>query len=257
MKTKGMLPARHSGSGQSRAAAVGFALGLAILGVVAPQAVMASTGVMVLTAAGFVQGAPPDAHGVTSFKGIPYAAPPVGALRWHPPQAPLAFNGMLQATAYGAACLAAPPANSPAQSEDCLTLNVWTPAPFTGAAKPVMVFLHGGGFEFGSGASPTYDGSVLATKDVVVVTINYRLGVFGFLAHPSLDAEAGGSGAYGLQDQQAVLRWVQQNIANFGGDPSNVTLFGESAGAHAVGILMASPLSPGLFSKAILQSGSY
>jgi len=217
---------------------------------------------LVYTTSGWVQGSAPDANSVTAFKGIPYAASPTGPLRWRPPQAAPQWNGVRPAINYGNACLAAPlpnpaPPSGPPQSEDCLTVNVWTPAPYDGAAKPVMVWLHGGGFQFGSSASATYSGSNLAARDVVVVSLNYRLGVFGFLAHPALDQESGGSGAYGLQDQLAALRWVQQNIAKFGGDPSRVTLFGESAGAHAVGILLASPQSRGLFSRAIAESGAF
>ena len=172
------------------------------------------------------------------------------------------WAGIRTTASFGSACLAAPapssaPAAPPSQNEDCLTVNVWTPAPDGGAAKPVMVWLHGGGFQFGSSASSTYDGSSLAARGAVVVSLNYRLGVFGFLAHPVFDQEEGGSGAYGLQDQLAALQWVQQNIASFGGDPSRVTLFGESAGAHAVGILLASPKSRGLVSGAIAESGAF
>ena len=216
----------------------------------------------VSTTTGWVQGIAPNAQGVTAFKGIPYAAPPTGPLRWRPPQPMPPWAGIRTAASFGSACLAAPapgsaPVASSSQSEDCLTVNVWTPAPDGGAAKPVMVWLHGGGFQFGSSASSTYDGSNLAARGVVVVSLNYRLGVFGFLAHPAFDQEAGGSGAYGLQDQLAALRWVRQNIASFGGDPSRVTLFGESAGAHSVGILLASPKSRGLFSRAIAESGAF
>lgn len=235
-----------------------WAAALAVLPTTAAQA----QSVLIPTTAGWVQGAAPDARGVTAFKGIPYAAPPTGPLRWRPPQPAPQWNGVRAAVNYGNACLAAPmpgPARPavPPQSEDCLTVNVWTPAPYKGAAKPVMVWLHGGGFQFGSSASPTYDGSLLATRDVVVVSLNYRLSVFGFLAHPALDQESGSSGAYGFQDQIAALRWVQRNIENFGGDPSRVTLFGESAGAHSVGILLASPLSRGLISAAIAESGAF
>lgn len=224
-------------------------------------AAQAQTG-YVWTNAGLVQGAAPDAQDVTAFKGIPYAAPPTGALRWRPPQPAPHWDGVRATTNFGSACLAAPvpgpaPAAGPPQSEDCLTVNVWTPAPYDGAAKPVMVWLHGGGFQFGSSASPTYDGSHLAGRDVVVVSLNYRLGVLGFLASPELDQESGSSGAYGLQDQLAALRWVRENIAKFGGDPTRVTLFGESAGAHAVGLLLASQKSRGLVSSAIAESGAF
>lgn len=242
---------------------IACALGLAALAAVLTAGAAArAQSVLVQTTAGWVQGAAPDARGVTAFMGIPYAAPPTGALRWRPPQPAPQWNGVRASVGYGNACLAAPQPGPPRpavppQSEDCLTVNVWTPAPYKGAAKPVMVWLHGGGFQFGASAQASYDGSLLATRDVIVVSLNYRLGVFGFLATPALDQEAGTSGAYGFQDQLAALRWVQENIANFGGDPSRVTLFGESAGAHSVGILLASPLSRSLFSRAIAQSGAF
>ncbi len=235
---------------------------------VAPHAGSAATvsPPVVKTTSGTFQGAAPDANGVESFKGVPYAAPPVGPLRWHAPAPVKAQPGVQPATSFGNACLAAPGpfANLPntatvPQSEDCLNLNVWTqslPKNSSSARRPVMVWLHGGGFEFGASADPTYDGSLLAARGVVVVSLNYRLGVFGFLASSSLDAQLGSSGDWGLQDQLAALKWVQQNIAHFGGDPSQVTLFGESAGAHAVGMLMSSPKAKGLFSRAIIESGA-
>ncbi|MBR0780027.1 carboxylesterase/lipase family protein [Bradyrhizobium iriomotense] len=213
---------------------------------------------LVRTQAGQVRGQERDANGVLAFKGIPYAAPPGGPLRWRAPQPPLPWHGVRDASAFGAACLSSlehDPRPGP-RSEDCLTLNIWTAAKAADEMQPVMVWIHGGGFQFGSSANPTTDGRLLAAKGVVVVSFNYRLGVFGFLAHPDLDAEAP-SGNYGLQDQFAALRWVRGNIAAFGGDPDNVTLFGESAGAMAVGILMASPLAHGLFHKAIGQSGAF
>ena len=193
-----------------------------------------------------------------AFKGIPYAAPPVGPLRWRPPQPPTPWDGVRDALAFGAGCLSAlenDPRPGP-RDEDCLYLNVWTAAKQADEKRPVMVWIHGGGFQFGSSANPATDGGALAAKGVVVVSFNYRLGVLGFLAHPDLDAE-GPSGNYGLQDQLAALRWVKANIADFGGDPDNVTVFGESAGAMAVGILMASPLAHGLFHKAIGESGAF
>ena len=208
---------------------------------------------------GALRAAPRDAGGVLAFKGIPYAAPPVGPLRWRSPQPAAAWTGVRDATTFGNRCLSAWDQDrepGPPRSEDCLSLNVWTAADVVGAKQPVMVWIHGGGFQFGSSASPQFNGERLATKGVVVVTLNYRLGVLGFLAHPELDRE-GPSGNYGLQDQLAALRWVKANIARFGGDPSNVTIFGESAGAHAIGILMASPLSKGLFHKAIGESGAF
>ena len=208
--------------------------------------------------AGHIRGRQRDASGVLAFKGIPYAAPPVGPLRWRPPQAPTPWDGVRDALAFGSGCLSAienDPRPGP-RDEDCLYLNVWTAAKQADEKRPVMVWIHGGGFQFGSSAHPATDGGALAAKGVLVVSFNYRLGVLGFLAHPDLDAE-GPSGNYGLQDQLAALRWVQANIAEFGGDPDNVTLFGESAGAMAVGILMASPLARGLFHKAIGQSGAF
>ncbi|MGY3550812.1 para-nitrobenzyl esterase [Bradyrhizobium sp. USDA 4472] len=212
----------------------------------------------VRTQAGLVRGEPRDEGGVIAFKGIPYAAPPVGPLRWRAPQPPTPWHGVRDAMAFGAASLSSlenDPRPEP-RSEDCLTLNVWTAARASDEKRPVMVWIHGGGFQFGSSANPATDGRLLAAKGVVVVSFNYRLGVLGFLAHPELDTISP-SGNYGLQDQLAALRWVRANIAAFGGDPDNVTLFGESAGAMAVGILMASPLARRLFHKAIGQSGAF
>ncbi|WP_298877703.1 carboxylesterase family protein [uncultured Bradyrhizobium sp.] len=212
----------------------------------------------VRTQAGQVRGAARDGNGVLAFKGIPYAAPPVGPLRWRAPQAPKPWTGVRDAVTFGEGALSSlehDPRPGP-RSEDCLTLNVWTAATEPDAKRPVMVWIHGGGFQFGSSANPATDGSLLAAKGVVVVSFNYRLGLFGFLAHPDLDTQAP-SGNFGLQDQLAALRWVKANIAAFGGDPGNVTLFGESAGAMAVGMLMASPLARGLFHKAIGQSGAF
>ena len=224
----------------------------------APQAIhVDDVQQLVHIVSGQIEGSPGDHEGVLSYKGIPYAAPPLGQLRWAAPQRPVSWHGVRPAVQYGSRCISAwkSDPNPTPSSEDCLTLNVWTTARKVTDERPVMVWIHGGGFEFGSSADPSTDGTRLASKGVVVVSFNYRVGVFGFLAHPELDAE-GPSGDYGLQDQLAALRWVQENIGCFGGDPDNVTLFGESAGAHAVGILMASPLSTGLFHKAIGQSGA-
>ena len=213
---------------------------------------------VVRTQAGAVRGGPRDASGVIAFKGVPYAAPPVGPLRWCAPQPPAPWDGVRDALVFGAGCLSALENDQRPgpRDEDCLYLNVWTAAKHADEKRPVMVWIHGGGFQFGSSANPATDGGALAAKGVVVVSFNYRLGILGFLAHPDLDAEAP-SGNYGLQDQLMALRWVKANIAGFGGDPDNVTLFGESAGAMAVGILMASPLAHGLFHKAIGQSGAF
>lgn len=210
---------------------------------------------------GVLMGSAPDASGVVGFKGIPYAMPPVGPLRWQAPQPMTAWSGARDATQYGHPCwqgTAFGPVDNSNASEDCLTLNVWTAARSPAERRPVMVWLHGGGFQFGTSGDPRWDGAQLAAKGVVTVTINYRLGVMGFLARPDLDAESGGlsSGMYGLEDMIAALRWVKANAVAFGGDPNNVTVFGESAGAHAVGILLASPLTHGLFQKAIAQSGA-
>ncbi|WP_174280093.1 carboxylesterase/lipase family protein [Sphingomonas bacterium] len=231
---------------------------LTLLSIGVPAA--AATVTDVVTRSGPVQGVASDA-GIVAFKGIPYAAPPVGPLRWRSPQPAAAWTAPRDATRFGTPCFASPlpgPMQAPPQSEDCLTLNVWTPPAAAKAVKrPVMVWIHGGGFEFGSSAQPGYDGTVLAKHGVVVVSFNYRLGVLGFLAHPALDREGPGSGNFGVQDQVAALRWVRANIAAFGGDPANVTIFGESAGAHSVGLLMASPLAKGLFAKAIAESGAF
>ncbi|WBL81871.1 carboxylesterase family protein [Bradyrhizobium xenonodulans] len=217
----------------------------------------AELGREVRTQAGAVHGHR-DANGVLAFKGIPYAAPPVGPLRWCAPRPPAPWDGVRDALAFGAGSLSAlENDHRPGpRDEDCLYLNVWTAARRTDERRPVMVWIHGGGFQFGSSANPATDGAALAAKGVVVVSFNYRLGILGFFAHPYLDTEAP-SGNYGLQDQLMALRWVKANIAGFGGDPDNVTLFGESAGAMAVGILMASPLARGLFHKAIGQSGAF
>ncbi len=207
-------------------------------------------------------GTSPD---IRVYRGIPYAAPPVGDLRWKAPQAPASWQGVRQATEFSNACWQTPyPAAAaiyqtklPSLSEDCLYLNIWTPAKSAKDRLPVMVWIHGGGFTRGFAGTRSYDGEALARKGAVIVTINYRLGVFGFFAHPALSAESGhhASGNYALLDQIAALEWVKKNIAAFGGDPGRVTIFGESAGSWAVNILMASPLAKGLFQRAIGESG--
>lgn len=199
------------------------------------------------------------------FRGIPYAAPPVGDLRWKAPQPAAPWQGVRQATEFSNACwqMPYPPAAAiyqsklPPLSEDCLYLNIWTPAKTGKDRLPVMVWIHGGGFTRGTANTGAYDGEALARKGAVIVTINYRLGIFGFFAHPGLSAESGhqASGNYALLDQIAALQWVKKNIAAFGGDPGRVTIFGESAGSWAVNALMASPLSKGLFQRAIGESG--
>lgn len=200
------------------------------------------------------------AGGIESYKGVPYAAPPVGALRWRPPAEAAPWSAPRAAADYGPICpqkgnAYMNTAKAP-QAEDCLTLNVWTPS--RGGRAPVMVWIHGGSWNAGSGAQPTYDGSAFARDGVVLVTINYRLGALGYFAHPALTAEAGPTAplaSYGQMDQIAALRWVQRNIAAFGGDPAQVTVFGESAGGGSVLALLATPSARGLFSKAIVESG--
>ncbi len=198
---------------------------------------------------------------VRVFEGVPFAAPPVGALRWQAPQPAAAWTGVRKADQFGARCFQGNIFGDmifrdKGISEDCLYLNVWTPSP---ARKhlPVLVYFHGGGFAAGSGDEPRYDGTNFAKKGIIVVTVNYRLGVFGFLAHPELTAESPhkASGNYGMLDQVAALQWVQRNIAAFGGDPAKVTIGGESAGSAAVSALMASPLAAGLFRGVIGESG--
>jgi para-nitrobenzyl esterase len=200
---------------------------------------------------------------VLVFKGIPYAAPPVGELRWKPPQSVKLWKGVRDGSQFGAICPQPKSriislSESAKMSEDCLYLNVWTPAKRPKAVRPVMVWIHGGGNINGSGSSPLYDGTALAKKGVVLVTINYRLGPFGFFAHPLLskESEHGVSGNYGILDQIAALKWVRKNIRPFGGDPGRVTIFGESAGGMNVNILMASPLAKGLFHRVISESGT-
>jgi para-nitrobenzyl esterase len=213
---------------------------------------------------GELQGVVDD--GVASFKGIPFAAPPVGELRWRPPQPAARWTGVRQAAEFGADCMqgrfgpppapGAPPARVP--SEDCLFLNVWRPASATSGAKlPVMVWIHGGGFVGGSGASPNTSGAQFAKQGVVLVSINYRLGRFGFFAFPALSHERPEEtkSNYAYMDQIAALQWVRRNIAAFGGDPDNVTIFGFSAGGVSVHSLLASPMARGLFHKAIAESG--
>ena len=203
-------------------------------------------------------------HNARAFLGIPYAAPPIGPLRWKPPQPATAWTAPRDATRFGPRCMQTQTGDyafrDSGPSEDCLTLNVWTPANATPASKlPVMIWIHGGGFTSGGSSEPRQDGAILAaTKNVIVVSMNYRLGVFGFFAHTALVAESSqhAAGNYGLLDQSFALAWTAHNIAVFGGDPHNITLFGESAGSMSVSAHMASPLSRSSFSKAIGESGS-
>jgi para-nitrobenzyl esterase len=214
--------------------------------------------------AGTLEGTVDTATGILLFSGIPYAAPPVGALRWRPPEPPAHWSGVRRADRLGKNCMQGQPFSdidpfAAGVSEDCLYLNVWTGRrAWESASRPVMVWIHGGGFFAGFGGEERHHGARLARKGAVVVTLNYRLGPFGFLAHPALAAESPrrSAGNYALLDQIAALEWVQRNIARFGGDPSRVTIFGESAGGMSVGALMASPLARGLFHGAILESGT-
>lgn len=236
-------------------------LGAAAIAVVLGASSAASAQTTVKTAAGAVQGSAIGTTGIRVFKGVPYAAPPTGERRWQAPQPVSPWEGVRDATAFAAACVQGKvfgDISFDKIDEDCLNLNIWTPARASDRL-PVMVWIHGGGFVAGGGSEPRHDGEAFARKGIVLVTINYRLGVFGFLAHPELTRESGhdASGNYGLLDQVAALRWVQDSIAAFGGDPANVTIFGESAGSFAVSALVASPLARGLFHKAIGESGAF
>ncbi len=235
-------------------AIAGLALGVHIPGRADPLTIH--------TEQGRVHGKSINAGQVRAFLGIPYAAPPVGDLRWRPPQPSAHWDGIRDATHYGNHCMQTHPFpdmifqdNGP--SEDCLYLNVFTPADAHSRSHlPVMFWIHGGGYQSGSASEPRHDGDYLPLKGVVLVTINYRLGVFGFLATPSLAAEANGAaGNYGLMDMVAALKWVKANIREFGGNPDNVTIFGESAGSIAVSTLMAATPAQALFQKAIGESG--
>jgi para-nitrobenzyl esterase len=225
-----------------------------------------SVGTVVETAKGALEGAYVDAsEDVLVFRGIRYARPPVGELRWRPPQPPEAWEGTRSAAEAGLPCWQPHTAVTSIYSrgeiergEDCLNLNLWTPATSTADGLPVMVWFHGGGHNTGHGSSLVFDGTALARKGVVLVSANYRLGAIGFLAHPALTAESshGSSGNYGILDHIATLEWVRDNVAAFGGNPDNVLIFGQSAGSASVCTLEASPLAHGLFHKAIGHSGS-
>jgi para-nitrobenzyl esterase len=230
--------------------AVAPAVGASTLG---GQAAAGASGPVAGTANGAVRGLASGA--VDEFLGIPYAAPPVGALRWQPPQPAASWSGVRDATQFAPHCpQAASPFGQASTSEDCLFLNVFTPS-HQRAGSPVMVWIHGGALV--TGESDDYNPAKLVEDGVTVVTINYRLGALGFLAHPALADANGQSGDYGLMDQQAALRWVQRNIASFGGNPHNVTIFGESAGGLSTLSQVASPQARGLFERAIVESGSY
>lgn len=212
---------------------------------------------------GTLEGALDPATGIRAFKGVPFAAPPLGPLRWRPPQPPKSWKGVRSATEFAARPMQLPVFGdmvfrSKTMSEDCLYLNVWAPPAPAGGKLPVLVYFYGGGFVAGSGDEPRYDGEAMARKGVVAITVNYRLGIFGFFAHPELRGEGSehAVGNYGLLDQTAALRWVQKNVAAFGGDPKRVTIAGESAGSFSVSAQMASPLSRGLIAGAIGESGA-
>ena len=217
------------------------------------------------TTAGALEGVwADDTREVSVFRGVAFAQPPVGDLRWRPPVPVAPWDGTRMATEFGSACWQARGAdNSPyargelARSEDCLSLNLWTPSLDSGQRLPVMVWFHGGGHSSGVSSAKIFDGTAMARKGVIMVTANYRLGPLGFLAHPALTAESahGSSGNYGILDHVATLEWVRDNIAAFGGDPGNVTIFGQSAGSWSICVLQASPLASGLFHKAIGHSG--
>ncbi len=212
---------------------------------------------------GTIEGLYDTKTGLQYYLGVPFAKPPIGDLRWKAPQAPNNWTGVKQTKAFGPRAIQAPVFGdmgfrSNGISEDCLYLNVWTPAKRNTAGLPVLVYFYGGGFVAGDGSEPRYDGAAMARKGIVVVTVNYRLGLFGFFAHPELSKEASykASGNYGLLDQAFALKWVNKNIAAFGGDPKKVTIAGESAGSVSVSAQMASPLSRNLIAGAIGESGS-
>jgi para-nitrobenzyl esterase len=221
----------------------------------------------VQTRNGRISGVAGQDASITVFKGVPYAAPPVGSLRWQAPKAPANWDGVRKADAFSPSCIQnIVPERKPwthefmshdKVSEDCLYLNIWSGAKNANEKRPVFVFIHGGGFSEGAGSIPVYDGEGLAKKGLVMVTINYRMGVFGFFSHPELTKESdhNASGNQGLLDVVAALDWIRDNIAGFGGDPSNVTIAGQSAGAMAVHDLIASPIAKGLFRRGIAESG--
>ncbi|MGB7170527.1 MAG: carboxylesterase family protein, partial [Acidobacteriaceae bacterium] len=236
---------------------------LAVCCMVAPLSGRAADQLKIKTDKGKVQGKLSDDGQIRVFLGIPYAAPPVGPLRWKPPQPEAKWKGAREATQFGDRCMQPDIYHDmhfrdPGQSEDCLNLNVWTPAKDKHSKLPVMVWIFGGGFVAGATSEPRQDGAHLAHKGVVVVSMNYRLGLFGFLALPGLSDESPqhAAGNYGLMDQTAALQWVKRNISAFGGDPGNVTIFGESAGSFSVSAQMASPLAEGLFVRGIGESGA-
>jgi len=259
-----MLPIRPRRHVRPSWAAAGLSAVLMAAGAcaqgLAPAAAPTGPSIDMRIAQGPIRGV--DEGDVLSFKNIPYAAPPVGDLRWRAPRPAPHWTEVRDAGAYGDDCIQARPMWDDTQtrlpvSEDCLSLNVWTPKTRVGGSAPVIVWVHGGGFVMGSGSQPIFDGARLAARGAVVVTFNYRLGRFGFFAHPALSAEAGDepTGNYGLMDQVAALKWVHDNIAALGGDPARVTIMGQSAGGGSVLQLMNIPQAQGLFHRAIVQSG--
>lgn len=247
-----------------RAAIATLAVSLSCVLPPAAKAAPPSTAPRVQLAAGLVEGTDAEVDGspLSVFHGIPYAAPPTGSLRWREPQPVARWAGVRRTVKFGPRCMQLQPSHgtsfrSEQISEDCLYLNVWSPARGENAKLPVLVYFHSGGFAAGDGSEGRYDGASLAARGIVVVTVNYRLGVFGFLALPdaALESPHGAAGNYGLLDQHAALRWVRENIAQFGGDPEQVTIGGQSTGSIAVSAHMASPLSRGLFARAIGESG--
>jgi para-nitrobenzyl esterase len=235
---------------------------LAVAILVAAVLPAAGQSTVVRTTNGLVEGAT-TANGIRLFRGIPYAAPPVGELRWREPQPLESWTGVRRTQQFGPRCMQTAvfgdmSFRSSGMSEDCLYLNVWTPASTATERLPVLVYFYGGGFVAGDGSEPRYDGESMARKGIVAVTVNYRLGAFGFMAHPELTRESPNqaSGNYGLLDQAATLKWVRENIAGFGGDPERVTIAGESAGSISVSAQMASPLSRHLIAGAIGESGA-
>lgn len=256
---------RCPSSSVSRSLAARAFLCLLAAGVAAAQSAPARAPVKTTT--GLVEGTSSSVSGVSAWLGIPYAAPPVGELRWRPPQPAAPWSGVRQARAFGTSCMQQQLRSrlpwteeymtQNEVGEDCLSLNVWALPARGSAPRPVMVWIYGGGFNEGSSAVAVYDGAPLASRGVVVVSLNYRVGVLGGLAHPDLSKESphGVSGNYGILDQIAALRWVHDNIRAFGGDPDNVTIFGQSAGGLSVSSLMRSPLARGLFVRAIGMAG--
>jgi para-nitrobenzyl esterase len=205
---------------------------------------------------GKVSGVLNSRYGVCAYKGIPYAAPPVGPLRWAAPHEAAPWKDTLKADHFSNRCFQSHGAGSFNGDEDCLYLNIWHPAPPAKSPRPVMLFIHGGSFLHGSANAPDSEGTILASKgDVILITINYRLGVLGMMAHPALRDADGFEGNYWMLDQIAALKWTRQNVAAFGGDPQNITVFGQSAGGMSIAMLLLSPLSRDLFQKAIIESG--